>query len=88
MNIRSLAVAILLAMLTGCSTLRLEITDQDTGLVLQPISQSNIRDVRAKFRQVFCTVSPPSTGNTAPFIYEEAGSAKFSVPCATSSGSP
>ena len=39
-------------------------------------------------RHVFCTVSPPSTGMTAPVMNDAAGSSSESVIWATSSGSP
>jgi len=53
-----LAVIVLVSiLLEGCATPLLEMTDQDTGAVLQPISRSNITDVRAKFRQLFCAVN-------------------------------
>ncbi len=50
-------VVLILTLFVGCSTPLLEMTEQDTGAVLQPISRSNIIDARAKFRQLFCAVN-------------------------------
>lgn len=51
------AVMLILVVFAGCATPLLEITEQDIGVVLQPISRSNIVDERATFRQLYCAVN-------------------------------
>lgn len=57
MKLSAAALMLVLLLSAGCATPLLDITEQDTGAVLQPISRSNILDARAKFRQLFCAVN-------------------------------
>ncbi|NQY34359.1 MAG: alpha/beta hydrolase [Alteromonadaceae bacterium] len=65
-NIKVIFVMILVSLIYGCTeTPLLTITKQDVGMVLQPISQSNIIDSRAEFRQLFCAINDDH-GETLP----------------------